>query len=141
MWHRHSCLCGARQDRDSYRFFEDFFDDFFVDFFEEDFFDDDFFELDFFALDFFEDDFFAGTLPPSRRASDNPIAIACLRLFTFLPEPPLFSVPCLRSCIAFSTLSCAFFPYFAAMLHVSFRCAQETVQGASPSFAEIQSVK
>src|SRR3954463_11138022 len=117
-------------------FFEDFFDDFLVDFFDEVFFDKDFFEEDFLDDAFFDDDFFAGTLPPSRRASESPIAIACLRLFTFLPEPPLFSVPRLRSCIAFSTLSCAFFPYFAAMLHVSFRCAQETVQGASPSFAE-----
>ena len=46
-----------------------------------------------------------GTFPPAFRASDRPIAIACLRLVTFLPEPPLFSVPRLRSCIAFSTLS------------------------------------
>jgi hypothetical protein len=119
---------------DSYFFFEDFFDDFFdEDFFELDFFEVDFFELDFFEVDFF-DDFFDGTLPPSRRASERPMAMACLRLVTFLPEPPLFSVPRLRSCIAFSTLSCAFFPYFAAMRCVSFD-AQETVQGASPSFA------
>jgi hypothetical protein len=54
-----------------------------------------------------------GTLPPSRRASDRPIAIACFLLVTFLPEPPLFSVPCLRSCIAFSTLSDALLPYVA----------------------------
>src|SRR5205085_10286034 len=67
----------------------------------------------FFEDDFFDDDFFFGTLPPSARASDNPMAIACLRLVTFLPEPPLFNVPCLRSCIALSTLSEAFFPYFA----------------------------
>jgi hypothetical protein len=31
------------------------------------------------------------------------IAIACLRLFTFLPEP-LFNEPCLCSCMTFSTL-------------------------------------
>jgi hypothetical protein len=81
---------------------------------EERFFEDDFFEEErFFELDFFEDDFFFGTLPPSRRASERPIAIACLRLFTFFPELPLLSVPCFRSCIAFSTLSDAFFPYFA----------------------------
>jgi len=30
------------------------------------------------------------------------MAIACLRLLTFLPEP-LFSVPCLCSCITFLT--------------------------------------
>src|SRR5262245_8530186 len=44
-----------------------------------------------------------GTLPPARRASDKPIAIACLRLVTRLPERPLRSVPRLRSCIARST--------------------------------------
>jgi hypothetical protein len=63
----------------------------------------------FFLLD---DDFF-GTLPPAFLASDNPIAIACLRLLTFFPEPPLLSVPALRSCIAFLTLLCAFLPYLA----------------------------
>jgi hypothetical protein len=58
------------------------------------------------------DDFF-GTLPPAFLASDNPIAIACLRLLTFFPERPLLSVPALRSCIAFLTLLCAFLPYLA----------------------------
>jgi len=38
------------------------------------------------------------------RASERPIAIACLRLVTFLPDLPLFSVPSFRSCIAFFTL-------------------------------------
>jgi hypothetical protein len=42
-------------------------------------------------------------LPPARRACERPIAIACLRLFTFLPERPLFKVPRLRSRIAFLT--------------------------------------
>jgi hypothetical protein len=55
----------------------------------------------------------AGTLPPVFRASDRPIAIACLRLVTFLPECPLRNVPCLRSCIAFFTLLCAVPPYLA----------------------------
>jgi hypothetical protein len=64
---------------------------------------------DFFLLD---DDFF-GTLPPAFLASDSPIAIACLRLLTFLPDRPLLSVPALRSCIAFLTLLCAFLPYLA----------------------------
>jgi hypothetical protein len=82
-------------------------DDFFVlDFFDDDFFDEDFFDEDFFA---------AGTLPPSARASDSPMAMACLRLVTFLPEPPLRSVPAFRSCIVFSTFSLAFFPYLLAM--------------------------
>src|SRR5512132_2131480 len=62
---------------------------------------------------FFEEDFFPGTLPPSRRASESPIAIACLRLVTFFPDRPLFSVPRLRSCIAFSTFSEALLPYRA----------------------------
>ena len=72
-----------------------------------------FFALVFFALVFFAAPFLAGTLPPSLRASERPIAIACFLLFTFLPEPPLFSVPALRSCIAVSTLSEAFLPYVA----------------------------
>ena len=100
-------------------FAEDFFD---ADFFAEDFFDDadffdaDFFDADFFAEDFFDAPFFAGTFAPARRASDSPIAIACLRLVTFLPEPPLRSFPSLRSCITFLTFDCAFFPYFAMSL-------------------------
>jgi hypothetical protein len=43
-----------------------------------------------FFEDFFFEDFFFGTLPPSFRASDNPIAIACFLLVTFLPDLPLF---------------------------------------------------
>jgi hypothetical protein len=127
--------------RGGYFFFEDlaldFLDD--ADFFAVDFVVVFFEELDFLALDFFEDDFFedaffddeaffaeddffdeadffaGGTLPPSRLASERPIAMACLRLVTFLPEPPLRRVPCFRSCIVFSTLSCAFLPYLLAM--------------------------
>jgi hypothetical protein len=54
-----------------------------------------FFAVFFFeALRFFEA--FFGTFLPLALASDNPIAIACLRLLTFLPERPLFSVPDLR---------------------------------------------
>jgi hypothetical protein len=129
-----------------YFFFDDFFDedvfdeDFFaLDFFEEDdfcdepFFDVDFFvdlEDDFFAVDFFDDDFFAGgTLPPSRRASDRPMAMACLRLVTFLPERPLFNLPRFISCMFSSTFSDAFFPYLLAMQNSP---AQKNVQAASP---------
>jgi hypothetical protein len=72
----------------------------------------DYFADDLRALDFFAD-FFAGTLAPARRASDNPIAMACLRLFTFLPELPLRSFPVLRSCMTFLTFACAFLAYFA----------------------------
>ena len=62
---------------------------------------------------FLRADFFGGTLSPSLRASDSAIATACLRLFTVLPEPPLFKVPCLRSCITLRTLLCVFLPYLA----------------------------
>jgi len=62
--------------------------------------------------DFFFEDFFFDALPPSLRASDNPIAMACFLLVTFFPDP-LFRVPSLRSCIAFLTFCCAFFPYLA----------------------------
>ena len=57
--------------------------------------------------------FFRGTLAPDFLASDNPIAIACFRLFTFLPDRPERSFPRYRSCIARSTFFCAFFPYLA----------------------------
>src|SRR5690242_6780012 len=56
--------------------------------------------------------FFFGTLAPRLRASDKPIAIACLRLFTFFPERPLRNVPALRFFIARSTFLAAPFPYF-----------------------------
>jgi hypothetical protein len=104
---------------------EDFFDE------DEDFFDDD---EDFFDEedeDFFDDDFFDGTLPPSRRASESPMAMACLRLVTFLPEPPLFNFPRFISCMFSSTFSDAFFPYLLAMQNPP---AQQVVQAASPAF-------
>jgi hypothetical protein len=54
-----------------------------------------------------------GTLPPARRASESPIAIACLRLVTRLPDLPLRSLPRFISCIARFTLRDAFLPYLA----------------------------
>jgi hypothetical protein len=59
--------------------------------------------------------FRAGTFPPARLACDRPIAIACFRLFTFLPERPDFRVPRLRSCIACLTFVAAFLPYLATV--------------------------
>src|SRR5688572_29292726 len=53
-----------------------------------------------------------GTFAPDRRASESPMAIACLRLVTFLPDRPLRSVPRFRSRITFSTFLDAFLPYF-----------------------------
>jgi len=84
-----------------------------ADFLGADLFEDDFLEPDFFDADFFDADFFFGTLAPSLRASERPIAIACFRLVTFLPLRPLFSCPCFFSCMAFLTLFCDFFEYLA----------------------------
>src|SRR5688500_1615648 len=61
---------------------------------------------------------FFGTLAPERRASDSPIAMACLRLFTFLPERPLRNVPFLRSRITFSTFFDAFLLYLRVAMRV-----------------------
>jgi hypothetical protein len=63
-----------------------------------------------------EDERFVGTFLPSRRASERPIAIACLRLVTFLPLRPLFSLPSLRSCIARSTFLLAPCEYLRAIV-------------------------
>src|SRR5581483_5568210 len=55
--------------------------------------------------------FSLGTLSPSLRASERPIAIACLRLFTVLPLRPDLSLPRFISCMARFTLRPAFLPY------------------------------
>src|SRR5882757_187750 len=80
-----------------------------------------FFAFRFFAVFRFFEAFF-GTFLPLALASDSPIAIACLRLVTFLPEPPLFSVPALRFFITRSTSVDAFFEYLPAIafLRLSF---------------------
>jgi hypothetical protein len=54
---------------------------------------------------------FLGTFAPSLRASESPMAIACLLLFTFLPLRPIVSVPFSFSFIAFSTFLEAAFEY------------------------------
>jgi hypothetical protein len=56
-----------------------------------------------------------GTFAPFLRASDKPIATACLRLFTAPPRPdfPRRSVPFFRRRIALATLFPAARPYFA----------------------------
>jgi hypothetical protein len=41
-----------------------------------------------------------GTFFPLRRASDRPIAMACLRLLTVFPLRPDFNLPRLNSCIS-----------------------------------------
>ncbi len=55
--------------------------------------------------------FLRGTLAPERRASESPIAIACLRLLTFRPLPD-FNLPRFNLCISFSTDCEAFGLYF-----------------------------
>ena len=59
---------------------------------------------------FFDDFLRAGTLPPARRASERPMAMACLRLVTFLPERPERGVPLFISFMLRSTLLLAFLP-------------------------------
>ena len=71
---------------------------------------------------------FFGTLAPDRRASERPIAIACLRLVTFLPERPLRNVPRLRSRMTFSTFFDAFLLYLRAMSAPSDNCVVRRVQ-------------
>jgi hypothetical protein len=73
-----------------------------------------FFALRFLPAALFFEAFF-GTLAPAALASERPIAIACLRLLTFLPDRPLFKVPALRFFIARPTLADAVFEYFRAM--------------------------
>jgi hypothetical protein len=73
------------------------------------------FLADFFFEVFFLEVFF-GTFFPSALASERPIAIACLRLLTFLPDLPLFNVPVLRFFIARPTLADAFLEYLRAMI-------------------------
>jgi len=63
----------------------------------------------------------SGTFAPFWRASDRPIAIACLRLLTLLPLFPLRSVPSFRLCIASRTKDCAFFPYLATAINLLLR--------------------
>src|SRR5262249_50747328 len=58
---------------------------------------------------------FFGTFAPFLRASERPIAMACLRLLTLRPERPLRSVPALRFFIAPRTVRDAFFEYFLAL--------------------------
>jgi hypothetical protein len=70
----------------------------------------------FFVLFLVFEDFLGATFLPSRRASESPIAIACLRLLTFRPDRPLFKVPALRFFIARSTVADAAFEYLRAIM-------------------------
>src|SRR5215471_13180936 len=57
-----------------------------------------------------------GTFLPFLRASERPIAMACLRLLTVLPLRPLLSAPFLRFFIARSTYLEAPLEYLRAIL-------------------------
>src|SRR5690606_1113247 len=75
--------------------------------------------------------FGGGTLAPFLRASDRPMAMACFRLFTFAPLPPLRRVPRFMRCMALCTVSCDFLPYlrlvlFLAGIRNGFRCRDGT---------------
>src|ERR1700710_709201 len=61
---------------------------------------------------------FFGTFLPFLRASESPMAMACLRLLAAPPLPPLprFSVPFFLRCIARLTSLPALLGYFLAIL-------------------------
>jgi hypothetical protein len=63
-------------------------------------------------------DFFRGTLAPFSRASESPMAIACLRLSTFPPFPPFPDrrVPFFLRCIALFTDLLAARPYLGIVV-------------------------
>jgi len=79
------------------------------------------------VLRFFEA--FFGTFLPLARASDKPIAIACLRLLTFFFDRPLRSVPALRFFIARSTFSAAPLEYFRFFAFLAIRHLPEDGRG------------
>ena len=55
-------------------------------------------------------------MAPFFLASLRPMAIACFRLVTRRPEPPLFNVPRFLRCIADFTVFAAALPYLAMVL-------------------------
>src|ERR1700709_2843949 len=73
------------------------------------------------------DFFLLGTFLPSLRASESPMAMACLRLFTVPPLSPLLvlRVPFLRRCMALFTFFLALRECFAQRGSLWFR--QETL--------------
>src|SRR6185312_15568959 len=77
--------------------------------------------------------FLLGTFLPFLRASESPMAIACLRLLTFPPFPPLprFNVPFFLRCMARFTSLLALFEYFLAM-EISLPDPQRANQGTVP---------
>src|SRR5262245_29981989 len=70
-----------------------------------------------------------GTRAPLLRASDRPIAIACLRLVTFLPERPLRNVPALRFFMARLTFLAAPSEYFRLFAFFATSCLLKKAPG------------
>jgi hypothetical protein len=64
---------------------------------------------------------------PARRASDRPIAIACLGFRTLLPERPDRNVPCFILCTSRATASPAFDEYFLPLFVFAAICTSRTV--------------
>ena len=74
------------------------------------------------SYDFFlRPDFFFVTFAPRLRACDNPMAIACFLLFTFLPDRPLLSVPALRFFMARPTFFAAPLEYLRFLAFFAIR--------------------
>lgn len=71
----------------------------------------------------YRDFLFRGTRAPAFRASDKPMAIACLRLVTFLLLLPERSCPRLYSCITFFTFFCDF--VFGVLFCLGINCSEE----------------
>jgi hypothetical protein len=88
-------------------------------------------------LNYRDEALFRGTFAPFLRASERPIAIACLRLFTVPPFPPRpdFSVPFFFRRIALATVLPAAFPYRRPLLFLEvLRCC-----GMVPSLKGLES--
>src|ERR1700722_7826136 len=93
-------------------------------------------ERDVFVTAWIYDCAFFGTLAPFFRASDSPIAIACLRLFTVPPLPPFPErrVPFFSRRTALSTDFPAAFPYLRLL---NFLCAPAFFRVAILSSPEV----
>jgi len=90
--------------------------------------------------DFFDRLFF-GTLAPFFRASESPIAIACFLLLTFLPDPPLLSVPAFRFFMARPTFFAApleYLRFFAIASILSLLCSKYHVELAVEAKVHLQ---
>src|SRR5436309_2536870 len=77
----------------------------------------------------------AGFFAPFFRASLSPMAIACLRLLTFLPLRPLVSVPRFFRRIALFTIELVFLPYvrFRAMSTLLCKCVRTRTRSSDTS--------